>query len=93
MLDMDLEIALRDSVPAQVRCFTGDGFKHPDRIRGDESRHPDALLGIFDGIARVAAAALPALDDGDTATHDRLFEPTVPMARRLRLVLERTGVN
>lgn len=39
--------------------------------------------GIFDPIAPVAAAALHALDGGDTASYEEMFAPTVPLARHL----------
>jgi hypothetical protein len=38
---------------------------------------------VFDAIAPAAAAALAALDRGDRAEYDRIFEPTVPLARKL----------
>ena len=52
-----------------------------DRRRRDG--HSDALLGVFDAIAPAAAAALAALDDGDREAYERIFEPTVPLARKL----------
>ena len=42
-----------------------------------------ALLGIFDPIAPVAAAALAALDAGDRSAFTDLLEPTVPLSRHL----------
>jgi hypothetical protein len=83
MLDKDLEIAFRSRLPQSVRCFTGDDFNYPALIKGDESGHSDALLGIFDAIAPVAAAALQALDMGDIAAYDRLLQPTVALSRRI----------
>ncbi|MCX5078536.1 dihydrodipicolinate synthase family protein [Streptomyces sp. NBC_00424] len=83
LLDADREIALRRALPEGVRLYTGDDFNYPDLIRGDEAGHSDALLGIFDPIAAVAAAALRALDAGDTARYDALMEPTLPLARHL----------
>jgi len=45
-------------------------------ILGDEDGASDAaVLGIFDAIARAAAAALAALDRGDRNTYARIFEP------------------
>ena len=49
----------------------------PGADRGADS---DALLGIFDAIAPAAAAALHALDDGDTGRYDALLAPTVPLS-------------
>ncbi|MCJ0875073.1 dihydrodipicolinate synthase family protein [Streptomyces sp. AP-93] len=83
LLDADREIALRRALPEGVRLYTGDDFNYPDLIRGDEAGHSNALLGIFDPIAAVAAAALRALDAGDTARYDALMEPTLPLARHL----------
>lgn len=83
LLDADREIALRRGLPEGVRLYTGDDFNYPDLIRGDETRHSDALLGVFAAIAPSAAAALRALDDDDHDAYDRLFTPTVPLARQL----------
>ena len=41
------------------------------------------LLGIFDAIAPAAAAAMHALDDGDTARFHALLEKTVPLSRHI----------
>jgi hypothetical protein len=41
------------------------------------------LLGIFAAIAPAAAAALKALDDGDLETYEKVFAPTVPLARQI----------
>jgi dihydrodipicolinate synthase/N-acetylneuraminate lyase len=83
LLDAGREIALRRRLPDGVRLYTGDDFNYPELIAGDEHGHSDALLGIFDAIAPAAAAALAALDAGDRAAYDRIFEPTVPLARKL----------
>ena len=83
LLDADREIALRRRLPEGVRLYTGDDFNYPELIAGDEHGHSDALLGVFDAIAPAAAAALAALDDGDRAAYERIFEPTVPLARKL----------
>ncbi|MFD8482006.1 dihydrodipicolinate synthase family protein [Kitasatospora sp. NPDC059673] len=83
LLDAGREIALRRELPSGVRMYTGDDFNYPELVRGDEIGHSDALLGVFDPIAEVAAAALQALDAGDLARYDALFEPTVPLARHL----------
>lgn len=83
MLDDELELELRRRLPAGVRCYTGDDFNFPDLIAGDGDGHSHALLGIFDGIAPVAIAALHALDAGDLDTYHRLLAPTVPLSRHI----------
>jgi hypothetical protein len=83
LLDARREVELRRALPDDVRCYTGDDFNYPELIRGDEVGHSDALLGIFDGIAPVAAPALRALDAGDADAYDRLFASTVPLSRHV----------
>ena len=83
LLDHDFEVALRRRLPSGVRLYTGDDFNYPALIKGDEAGHSDALLGIFAAIAAPAAAALRALDAGDDAAYDRIFAPTVTLARHL----------
>ncbi|RJL31769.1 dihydrodipicolinate synthase family protein [Bailinhaonella thermotolerans] len=83
LLDAGREIALRRRLPAGVKLFTGDDFNYPELIRGDERGHSDALLGVFDPIAPAAAAALAALDAGDISAYDAIFEPTLPLARKV----------
>lgn len=83
LLDDAREVALRNRLPEGVRLYTGDDFNYPELIKGDDTRHSDALLGIFAAIAPAAAAALKALDDGDLATYNRVFAPTVPLARQI----------
>ncbi|ROO85095.1 uncharacterized protein DUF993 [Actinocorallia herbida] len=83
LLDAGHEIALRRSLPEGVRLYTGDDFHYPELIRGDGSGHSDALLGIFAGIAPVAARALHALDQGDLDAYDALLAPTVPLSRHV----------
>ncbi|MER8101582.1 dihydrodipicolinate synthase family protein [Kitasatospora sp. NPDC094016] len=83
LLDADREIALRRALPAGVRLYTGDDFHYPELIKGDGLGHSDALLGVFDPIAGHAAAALHALDAGDSARYDALLGPTLPLARHL----------
>lgn len=83
LLDAAREIDLRRRLPAGVRLYTGDDFNYPELIRGDSEGHSDALLGVFDPIAPAAAAALHALDGGDTASYEEIFAPTVPLARHL----------
>ncbi|GAA0572506.1 dihydrodipicolinate synthase family protein [Kribbella sandramycini] len=83
LLDAEKEVALRKRLPEGVRLYTGDDFNYPELIRGDGDKYSDALLGIFAAIAPAAAAALKALDDGDDATYERVFAPTVPLARQI----------
>ncbi len=83
LLDQQREIDMRRLLPAGLRMYTGDDFHYPDLIKGDASRHSDALLGIFDGIAPAAALALRALDDGNIQLYDELLAPTVPLSRHI----------
>ena len=83
LLDREREVAFRRQLPPGVLLYTGDDFHYPELILGDGYGHSDALLGIFDGIARPAAAALACLDRGDTAGYRAAIEPTVPLARHI----------
>ncbi|HCC58007.1 MAG TPA: dihydrodipicolinate synthase family protein [Solibacterales bacterium] len=83
LLDARREIEMRRLLPPGVRMYTGDDFNYPQLIEGDTFGYSDALLGIFDGIAPVAAAALQALDRGDAARYDELLGPTVPLSRHI----------
>jgi hypothetical protein len=83
LLDASLEVAVRRRLPAGVRMFTGDDFHYPELILGDDRGHSDALLGVLAVIAPPAAAALRALDEGDTARYTEILAPTVPLARHL----------
>ncbi|PRY00857.1 dihydrodipicolinate synthase family protein [Allonocardiopsis opalescens] len=83
LLDAELEVRLRRLLPQGVRLYTGDDFNYPELIRGDSAGFSHALLGIFAAIAPVAAAALRALDEGDTARYEELMAPTVPLSRHL----------
>nr|WP_218886374.1 dihydrodipicolinate synthase family protein [Kineococcus aurantiacus] len=83
LLDADHERGLRRRLPAGVRLYTGDDFNYPELIEGDGQFHSDALLGIFAGIANVAAAGLARLDAGDTAGFRAALDPTVPLARHV----------
>jgi len=83
LLSADYEIELRRRLPEGVRLYTGDDFNYPGLIKGDDAGHSDALLGIFDGIARPASQALRALDRGDLETYDRLMEPTIALSRHV----------
>jgi hypothetical protein len=83
LLDADREIALRRALPDGVRMYTGDDFHYPELILGDEQGFSHALLGVFDPLAAPAAAALAALDRGDTERYRAILEPTVPLARHV----------
>ena len=83
LLSKEKEIAMRRRLPAGVRMYTGDDFNYAELIAGDDEGHSDALLGIFDGIAPVASAALAALGDGDEGRFHGLLAPTVPLSRHI----------
>lgn len=83
LLDSDREIRMRRLLPAGVRMYTGDDFNYLELIEGDNHGHSDALLGIFDPIAPVAAAALRALDRGDRDEYRGWLGRTVPLARHI----------
>jgi hypothetical protein len=83
LLDRAREVALRARLPSGVMMFTGDDFNYPELIEGDGARHSDALLGIFDSIARPAAAALTALAQGETTAYSAILAPTLPLARAI----------
>jgi hypothetical protein len=63
--------------------YTGDDFNYPDLIEGDERGHSEALLGIFDPIAPLAAAALTALGANDHARYHAIFDPTIALSRHV----------
>ncbi len=81
LLDAQKEVLMRRKLPASVKMYTGDDFNYPALIKGDSHGHSHALLGIFDAIAPAASAALEALAKGDTATYNKLMNPTVPLSR------------
>jgi hypothetical protein len=83
LLDKQREILMRRRLPAGVSMFTGDDFNYPELIAGDEEGHSDALLGIFDPLAPLAANALGALAGGDRERFKAILDPTVPLARHL----------
>lgn len=74
---------MRRRLPDGVRMYTGDDFNYAELIEGDEQGYSDALLGIFDGIAPAASAALTALAQGDSARFHEIFAPTVPLSRHI----------
>lgn len=83
LLDADREVALRRALPEGVRLYTGDDFHYPELILGDEVGFSHALLGIFDGIAPAAAAALHRLDAGDEAGYREAMESTLALSRHV----------
>jgi Protein of unknown function (DUF993) len=83
LLNKNREILLRERLPAGVKMYTGDDFHYPDLILGDRGSYSHALLGIFDGIAVAASAAVSALDQGEIALFRQILEPTVPLARHI----------
>lgn len=83
LLDAEREVDIRRRLPAGVRCYTGDDYHYPQLIAGDGELASDALLGIFDPIAPIAARAALALDRGDPTGFRELLDPTVPLSRHL----------
>lgn len=83
LLDAQWEVDMRSRLPAGVVMFTGDDFNYDTLIAGDGSHHSHALLGIFDPIAPVAAAALAQLASGDTAAYKRTITPTIALSREI----------
>ncbi|MEO8049106.1 MAG: dihydrodipicolinate synthase family protein [Acidobacteriota bacterium] len=83
LLDADREVQMRLALPPGVKMYTGDDFNYEQLILGDDRHHSHALLGIFDAIAPVAAAALDALDRGDAEAYHRWMAPTVPLSRHI----------
>ncbi|MFG2874887.1 dihydrodipicolinate synthase family protein [Streptomyces sp. NPDC048337] len=83
LLDAEREVDIRRRLPAGVRCYTGDDYHYPELIAGDGELASNALLGIFDPIAPIAARAALALDRGDLVGFRELLDPTVPLSRHL----------
>ncbi|MFJ6793356.1 dihydrodipicolinate synthase family protein [Streptomyces sp. NPDC091268] len=83
LLDAGREVEIRRRLPAGVRCYTGDDYHYPELIAGDGEFASDALLGVFDPIAPIAARAAQSLDRGDAAGLRELLDPTVALARHL----------
>ena len=81
LLDKDMEIAMRRRLPSGVRMYTGDDFNFSSLIAGDEIGYSDALLGIFDPIAPVAAAAFEHHARQDLDGYRALMEPTEALSR------------
>jgi hypothetical protein len=83
LLDAQREIDMRRRLPKNVRMYTGDDFNYAELIHGDDVGYSDALLGIFDGIAPAASAALQAFDADDVTSFRDILEPTVPLSRHI----------
>jgi len=83
LLSAEHEVGIRASLPDGVRLYTGDDFNYPALIRGDGTRHSDALLGAFAAVAPAASAALTALDAGDLAGYDAEMARTLPLSRHI----------
>ncbi|MFD8791021.1 dihydrodipicolinate synthase family protein [Streptomyces vinaceus] len=85
LLDAEREKDIRRRLPPGVRCYTGDDHHYPELIAGEGAGEPgsDALLGVFDPIAPLAARAGIALDRDDPAGFRELLDPTVALARHL----------
>jgi hypothetical protein len=83
LLDARWEVAMRPRLPANVIMFTGDDFNYDTLIAGDGAHHSHALLGIFDPIAPVAAAALAKLASGDTDAYKSIIAPTIALSREI----------
>lgn len=81
LLEERWEIDMRRRLPAGVRMYTGDDFNFADLISGDNQGHSDALLGIFDAIAPVAALGLSRLAASDIDGFRAALDPTVPLSR------------
>ena len=83
LLDAKREIVMRRRLPPGVRMYTGDDFHYDALIAGDEHGFSDALLGVFDPLAEMAATAVRKLDEHDADGFKRILQPTVPLARHL----------
>ncbi len=83
LLDSQWELALRRRLPAGVKMYTGDDFNYAELIAGDDAGYSHGLLGIFDPIAPVAAAALAELAAGRVERFRELLDPTVALSREL----------
>jgi hypothetical protein len=83
LLDRQREIDMRRLLPAGVKMYTGDDFNYPELIAGDEHGFSHALLGIFDGIAPAASAALSELAAGRRERFLEILAPTVPLSRHI----------
>ncbi len=83
LLDRKREEDMRRLLPVGVRMYTGDDFNYDELIAGDGTHHSDALLGIFDGIAPAASAAIQALDAGSRDEFMKVLSPTLELSRHI----------
>ena len=83
LLDARWEIDMRRKLPPGVMMFTGDDFSYDTLIAGDGIHHSHALLGIFDPIAPIAAAALNRLGAGDGEGYRKILAPTIALSREI----------
>ena len=83
LLDARWEVELRRRLPDGVKMYTGDDFNYAELIAGDATGHSHGLLGIFDPIAPVAAAALAELAAGNEDRFRELLDPTVALSREI----------
>ena len=83
LLNARWEADMRSQLPAGVMMFTGDDFNYDELIAGDGGHHSHALLGIFDPIAPVAAAALNRLAAGDAEGYRTTLAPTIALSREI----------
>lgn len=83
LLDADFEMRFRAQLSHGQVVYTGDDFNFPSLIYGEGRNFSHALLGVFDPLAPLAAAALRRLDAADDAGFRDILEPTVPFARHL----------
>ena len=83
LLDARVEVEMRRRLPAGVRMYTGDDMNFDELMLGDAQGWSDGLLGIFDGIAPVASAALQALDAQRPEEYRRLMGPAVALSRHV----------
>ncbi|MFI7003372.1 dihydrodipicolinate synthase family protein [Nocardia sp. NPDC050175] len=89
-LPFEREVELRRRLPKGVRCYTGDDFSYPQLMAGDGGTNSDALLGVLDPLAAIAADAVRKLDDGDAVGFRALLDPTVELSGHL---FEGPGMN
>ncbi len=83
LLDKNLEIAMRRQLPETIRMYTGDDYNYPELIAGDDTRHSEALLGIFDPLAPLASAALKALATRGVDAFRSILNPTLALSRAI----------
>lgn len=83
LLDAQWELDLRSRLPANIKMYTGDDFNYADLMTDDGHGYSHGLLGIFDPIAPVAAAALRELATGSVQRFRELIDPTVALSREI----------